>query len=368
MKTQKRIFLLIGLLSLMMIACKENAKPIMTIDQVNEQWQTATIKGVKSADVMDMVLAFQKQWPTHSVAMLLEDLKLPVDEQQYISVYDPENDYLSFAEGSDDQDAERMEAHVWQRSNGHQLFGITFDQFSSDVKSFLAFYDYDPKQQTLVPETSLADLFTPSEYNVSVSYNLPQYGDLIQVNEFIQNWWMPLVHYYEWNGMKPCCPESAFDGMYDIINQFDEEYMTYEMDDFSKYALIDIDEDGEPEIWLSTKDEEYQAVLSVVEGQVKLLAGKDYKLSLLFYKGVVGNAGGCGTGCFYAQYTKLKDSAPEFILVDMQLYDFEKDEIGDEYEINGEQLTNDEGDAIIKSFGELVEPQVEWHHLVVPKG
>ena len=28
MKTQKRIFLFIGLLSLMMVACKENAKPI----------------------------------------------------------------------------------------------------------------------------------------------------------------------------------------------------------------------------------------------------------------------------------------------------------------------------------------------------
>lgn len=363
---KNKVFLLMVLSGLLMVACKEQNKPIMTIDQVHEQWQNANIKGVKSDDVMDMVMAFHKQWPTRSVAMLLEDLKRP--EQNYISVYDPDNAFISFAEGSDDPDSQSMQAHSWKRSNGHQLFAITFDQFSSDVKDFVAFFDYDPSKKTLVPEKSLDNLFTPSGYNVIVGYNLPQYGDLLEVNEYFWNWWMPLKHYYEWDGMNPTNPQVVFGGIDQIWDEFNEEYMTYEMDDFAKYALIDIDEDGEPEIWLSTEDEEYQVVLSVVEGEVKILAGKDFKRSLLFYKGVVGDAGGCGTGCFFVQYTKLKNSAPDFTLTNIQSFNFETEGLDDEYAKDGEALTNDEGDDLLKSFGEPIEPQVEWKRLAIPVG
>ena len=364
---KNKTLLFVALLGLVMVACKQE-KPIMTIDQVNEQWQTATIKKVQSDDVIDMVKAFQKQWPTNCVAMYLEDVKLPEAEQQYLSFYDPENNYAMFAEGSDDWDAEGMEAKIWERTNGHKLFAIAFDQYSSDVKAFVAFFDYDPAKKTLTPETCLPNSFTPSGYNAIVGYLLPQYGELIEVNEYFWNWWYPLRHFYEWDGMNFTEPEVVFEGMDEIMDEFYDDYMTYEMDDFSKYALIDIDEDGEPEIWLSTEDEEYQVVLSVVEGEVKILAGQDFKRSLFFYKGVVGDAGGCGTGCYYVQYTILKNSAPESSLNNMQSYNFETDGVDDEYYKDGEAITNEEGDALIESFGEPVEPQVEWHRLAIPKG
>lgn len=361
-------FLFVALSGLLMVACKEESKPIMTIDQVNEQWQTATIKKVQSDDVMDMVLAFHKQWPTQSVTMFLEDVKHPEEERQYLTMYDPANAFVMFAEGSDDRDAEEMEAHWWQRTNGHKLFAITFSQFSSNVNAFVAFFDYDPAKKTLTPETNLVNAFTPSPYNVIVGYILPHYGDLFEVSEYFWNWWWPLRHFYEWDGMNFTEPEVVFEGMNEVMDEFYDAYMTYDMDDFSKYALIDIDEDGEPEIWLSTEDEQYQVVLSVVEGEVKILAGKDFKRSLFFHKGVVGDAGGCGTGCYYVQYTMLKNSAPGSILTNMQLYNFETDGVNDEYYKDGEAITNEEGDALINSFGESVEPQVEWRKLAIPKG
>ena len=374
----KKCLFIVGILCLGMMACNENQKPettvepttenekpIMTIDQVNEAWQTAPIQGVESADVMDMVVAFQKQWPTNAVATLLKDLELPEDEQQYLSVYEKESNYMSFAEGSDDRDAEEMSAHVWQRSNGHQLFGITFFQASSEVKSFLAFYDFDPSSSTMTPETSLANLYTPSyPNNVEVSYSLPIEGDELVVNEYFFNWWKALRHVYRWDGMKPCQPETIFDELPWIMEYFNEDYMTYEMDDFSKYALIDIDEDGEPELWLSTDDEEYQAVLAMKEGQTSIVAGKDYKRQLIFYKNVVGDAGGCGTGCYYARYTKLKDSAPEYELTDLMSYVFETDEMEDEYAKDGELLTEEEAEEIFDSFGEPYEPEVVWRPLL----
>ena len=163
-------------------------------------------------------------------------------------------------------------------------------------------------------------------------------------------------------------PEVVFEGMYEIMDEYYDLYMTYEMGDFSKYALIDIDEDGEPEIWLSTEDEEYQVVLSVVNGEVNILAGKDFKRSLFFYKGIVGDAGGCGTGCYYVQYTQVKNSAPGFVLTNMQLFNYETEGVDDEYYKDGESLTNEEGDALIESFGEPVEPEIEWHKLAIPVG
>jgi hypothetical protein len=137
------------------------------------------------------------------------------------------------------------------------------------------------------------------------------------------------------------------------------------MGDFSKYALSDIDEDGEPELWLSTDDEEYQAVLSIVEGGVTLLAGKDYQRHLLFHKGVVGDAGGCGTGCFYARYVQLKNSAPEFEFGDMQNYDFEQEDMVHSYSMDEEPLTDEEGLIILDSFGDPYDPVVEWRPLKV---
>lgn len=358
---------IVGILCLMLFSCKESNKPIMTIDQVNASWQTTPISGVKNAEIKDMVLAFQKQWPTNSIAMLLNDLQLPEDQQQYISVYDPENNYMSFAEGSDDREAESMWANLKQRSNGHQLFGITFSQPSSAVKSFLAFYDYDPSKGTLTPETSLANLFTPSFANVELGYTLPQEGNELVVNEYFMNWLTAIRHVYSWDGMKPCNPEAEFAMFDEAMEKYVNNYETYEMGEFSKYALIDIDEDGEPELWLSTDDEEYQAVLSIVEGKLTLVAGKDYKRHLIFYKGVVGDAGGCGTGCFYARYTKLKNSAPEFEFHDMQSYDFELDDMVDSYSKDEEELTKEEGEAVFESFGETYDPIVEWHPLKVAK-
>ena len=370
----KKCFYVMGIICLFLLACnrngnqtvvKEESKPaIFTIDQVNESWQTATINGVENADVMDMVVAFQKQWPTQSVAALLEELKLPEEEQQYLSMFDKENAFMSFAEGSDDADSESMEAHVWQRSNGHQLFGITFFQPSSAVKSFAAFYDYDSAQKKLVPETSLSNLFTPSFFNEEFAYHFPEEGNGLMVNEYFFNWQMALHHVYDWDGMAPFNPSTQMEDIADVMDEFDRNYMTYEMGEISKYALIDIDEDGEPEMILSTDDEEYQMVLSIVEGKATMIAGKDFKRHLIFYKGVIGDAGGCGTGCFYAHYTKLKDSASEFTLGIMQSYNFETDDMDYEYYKGEELLTEEEGQAILDSFGEVLEdPVLEWRPL-----
>ena len=359
----KKKFILLSILCLTLFACTETEKPIMTIDQVNESWSTTVIKGVKNADVMDMVTAFHKQWPTQSVAAFLQDIQLPEDQRQFISTYVKEDGYLLFAEGSDDPDSESMVARVWQRTNGHQLFGITFFQRTAKVKSFVAFFDYDPAAKTLTPDPNAAKPYVSSYANTEVSYVLSPEDDNLVASEYFFYWWSVLRHIYSWDGMNFADPKTEIIEVTDIMDEFDREYMTYEMGEFSKYALIDIDEDGEPELWLSTEDEEYQAVLSIVEGGVTMVAGKDFKRSLVFYKGVVGDAGGCGTGCYYVHYTKLNHSVPQFEFTNLMSYVFETDEMENEYAKDGEPLTEEEAEAIIESFGEPYEPTVEWRPL-----
>ena len=45
----------------------------------------------------------------------------------------------------------------------------------------------------------------------------------------------------------------------------------------------------------------------------------------------------------------------------MQSYVFELDDMVHGYSKDEEELTNEEGEAILKSFGEPYDPVVEWH-------
>ena len=80
----------------------------------------------------------------------------------------------------------------------------------------------------------------------------------------------------------------------------------------------------------------------------------------IIYDGVVGDAGGCGTGCYYSHYVKLNNSAPEFTFGDMQLFNFRTDDMDHEYSKGEELLTQQEGEDMLDSFGDLVEPEVKW--------
>ena len=96
---------------------------------------------------------------------------------------------MSFAEGSDDADSESMEAHVWQRSNGHQLFGVNMFEPNAEHQSLLMFYDYDPASKTMTPETNPAMLFTSEFPDAEIWYELyPENNELV-VYEYFGNWY-----------------------------------------------------------------------------------------------------------------------------------------------------------------------------------
>ena len=359
---KKTIILAIALLTCLVSAAQKN----LTIDQVCDRWQKTTMK-CSDGTIMGLVKAFNSMLPTYSVSEFLREAALPENKRNFIVDIDNHNGYASFAEGSDDASSESMTACVWRRSNGHRLFAIAFDQPSSKQKAFAAFFDFDPKKNTLTPERDYLAMFKTSFHNSNFGIILPKEGKDVVITEYFMNWWMGLRHIYKWDGNGLSWSQTVVDNSDQMDQMYREGFYSDDKHPFTQYDLIDLDGDKEPELWLSSDNLENQAVFSISEGNIKLLGGSDFKRHLLFYRNVVGDAGGCGTGCFYIHYNVLEKSKVKKSLANMQTYNMETDKLDDEYELDGKPIAKKQGDNMVKSFGKAIEHTPGWRPLVIAK-
>lgn len=334
----------------------------ISIDEVFDTWTDHELQ-CKDDDIVSLVKTFNDAMPTYSGTTFLNDANLPEDEREYLTDVDREHGYARFAEGSDDESAEDLCARLWTRSDGTKLFAIRFDQPSSNQQCFALFYDYDPTTGKLTPTKCPIDDFKTSFGNSLYSISLPEEGDDIVIHEYFMNWWMGLDHTYHWNGKYFETPTTTIDNMEVMMAQYKDVAWLDDDDPFTQYCLYDFDDDGEPELWLSSDSEEYQAIYSIVEESVFLAGSSDYKRHLIFYPGVIGEAGGCGTGCYLASYVVLENSSPKLSLNDLQLYNFEKDDVDHEYDIDGNPVSEEEALNLKESFGQYIEITPDWRPL-----
>lgn len=348
-----------------MLALTVSAQTRMTIDELQAQWQTKNIQGPKNGGILDLVGMFNLNYPTYSGGEFLQDVSRPADQQKWIVTLDRPNGYASFAEGSDDASSESMQACVWKRSNGHKLFAIAFEQQSSQVKAFVAFYDLDPATGILKPEKSLDRLFAPNHPEGIVHITLPQHGKDMKITEYYINAMFAITHVYPWDGMKPGHERVEIENIDKMWAEYSDQAMMDGQQPVTRYAIIDIDRDGSPELMLGSESDDYQAVFALYDGKYELIAAKDYKRSLNFYPPkAVGSAGGCGTGCFLIDWTLLENSRPKHRIANLQEYNFETDEMVDHYELDGREVVHaEEGDRLVKSFGESVDLDIPWRPL-----
>lgn len=357
---KKTIVIAIALLTGLVSAAQKN----LTIDQVFDRWQNCTMK-CSDGTITGLVKAFNSMLPTHSVTEFLREAALPENKRNFIVEIDNHNGYASFAEGSDDASSESMTACVWRRSNGHRLFAIAFDQRSSKQQAFAAFYDFDPKNGTLTPNYDYLKYFKLSFGNSIFGIRLPKEGKDIVITEYFMNWWMGLRHIYKWDGNGLFWDRTEIDNIDTMSYQYRDTYYSDSKQPFEKYDLIDIDGDGEPELWLSSDNEESQAVYSISQGKITLLAGKDFKRHPFFYRNVAGDAGGCGTGCFYIQYNVMEKSMVKERLTNMQSYNMETDNLDDNFELNGKAISKSKGQSMVKAFGKTIEHEGDWRPLKI---
>ena len=145
-------------------------------------------------------------------------------------------------------------------------------------------------------------------------------------------------------------------------SQFQEMYEEGDLDDvhypLTKYAFIDIDEDGKDEVWVRTADDEDGALFCFddeEEPQLVITETEGKRLSVA--KGWVGNGYPAGGPSYINHYVVLTDSHVECDFTDFQVYE------NHEYYLRDTEITEAEAKKIkdeIKSMGEGKAVTPEW--------
>lgn len=333
------------------------AQKFTDIDQIREGWTQKTITGVKKGDIITLVTAFNKEWHTQPTTFLLKNPVTNEDGDEYNTKVDNTNGFVSAYELGDD--GESFSARVWKRDNGHSLFAYMFQRLRGlAVHQIILFYDYDPAKKTLTPEQNEVTRFKPSydhpngPSGLALTYQLPDEGENLIVQEYFMNWYTYIQHVYEWDGMNLQFSKVQFEKN----DAFSDEYYDTYGDEaiFTNYMLYDFDGDDEPELWLANENEYTQAIFSMATGEITMLAASYYKTGLVYRPNAVGTAGSCGTGCFETTLTVLKNSKPVHEFVDHQEWDLEKEEMVHTYSLDEEELSQAEGKKYYESLGEAV--------------
>lgn len=347
--------------------------------------QSTTIKGVTGDRIIPIFEAFNKKWETgagnsillkHRNPAKFNSLNNPDNGPVIDVVIDQANGYVSADNGGGDGDY--IEACIWKRNNGHRLFAVHWGGPTDPEFDLVCFYDYNPATKTLTPEKSAVNSFQPffkENGDNYFSYSLPHEGKDLIVAETYYAWHNPdniliepsLLHIYTFDGMNLKYSATKIECYDKLMEAFSEKAIFSDnKTDMTRFALIDVDNDDTPEIWLSDAKGENSSVYCVSEGKATLLGENNYKYNCSFFKDAVLTAGGCGTGCFYTSYSHLKNSNVDFVLNCIASYTaINDDEMSEEYEysLDGKELTQEEGEELVESFGEPKELEPVWHPL-----
>ena len=363
----KKLFSLF-VLSLSLMAA--SAQRYVTLDQLSDGWAQKNLTGVKDGNILTLLTAFNKVWPTTPATELLKRPITNNDGDTYDIVVDRPNGYVSAQELGDD--GEDIAACVWKRSNGHKLFAVVYTRYHGLFPHPIAlFYDYDAAKQTLTPEPNELSRFKPAYTDATVDVvhiQLPQHGKDVVVQEYLMGWHTSIKHTYKWDGMSPRFSHVNIEHLDKMRSLYDVRFDNGEVSKFTKFALYDFDEDDNPELWLSSENEEYQAIFSIVAGDIQMLSATYYKTHFMFHPNVIGAAGGCGTGCFSAEYVIIEKSKAQHTFVDFQEYNYETDEVSHSYSFDDKDISTQEGEHIIDSFGEPQDVTPQFQPLFAAEG
>ena len=183
---------------------------IFTPAEIGSGWTTKDIKvekGGEQPDIMVLLKAFAKVWPTETVNQLVGMAADGIGQNVNRDtgggmLIDYNNGYVDVMPG--DAPGDVLHGAMWKRSNGHRLLGLNIytpmrDDAGKASAEVLCFYDYDPKTETMTPEKDNAIIkFKPSKGKFA-RYEFPRMGRDMLVGdsdaEYQATW-----HVFAWDG------------------------------------------------------------------------------------------------------------------------------------------------------------------------
>ena len=332
------------------------AQNYVTVEQISDGWDKKTISGVKDGSILSLTNAFNKVWPTQPTTTLLKNPVSNDGDGDCNIIVDSPNGYVAAFDLGDD--GESFSACVWKRNNGHRLFAYVFQRMHGlSISQIILFYDYDPAKATLTPEhnelTNFASSFD-TDYH-PLTYQLPQKGKDVVVNEYFMNWYCSIEHNYKWDGMNLKFSDVKIDKIDQMRRLYLDDFDEFEDSEFTKFMLYDFDEDNNPELWLSSQNNDYQAIYSIVQGEIQMLSATYFKTNFSFYENGICTSGSCGTGCFYTRCVMLNESKAFRTCEEFQSYNYETDGMEYSYTIDGQEVSKEDGEKMFKSLGKSIE-------------
>lgn len=130
-------------------------------------------------------------------------------------------------------------------------------------------------------------------------------------------------------------------------------------DPLAKYCLVDIDEDGNPEIWMRDKDEEYGALFTRKGNNIRLVTTETPKMKFYTRKtrggrGYICKGGPAGGPSYYNEVVTIEKSRPTDVYHQMQVYD------NIEGELNGKTLSAARAKAYLDGLPESIKLEAPY--------
>ena len=151
-----------------------------------------------------------------------------------------------------------------------------------------------------------------------------------------------------------------------ILNEYAYPRYAKSADDtvLKDYALIDIDGDGKPELWVrGDESQDWQGVFSLDGDSLTLLADADVCSEIKVYKNAVGYNSYISPGQVDEAYSVLKDSrivSSAEMSMKFNIFSDEQEVEYEGYTINNELVTEDAYNEFVNQLGDTIEVAPEW--------
>ncbi len=178
-------------------------------EDIEVDWANKEIpvdKGGQKPELVTLLEAFNKVWPTEAVDVLLDcakDQKFTEkmnEETGGAIVMDRKNGYAEVVQG--DAPGDNMSAAVWGRKDGDLLFIVNIvrpdKENAEKTQQAICAYDYNPATGTLTPERNAIIRFRQTA-GMTTDYKLPREGKDISIVERDKDF-KGTFHIFVWDG------------------------------------------------------------------------------------------------------------------------------------------------------------------------
>ena len=296
----------ISILLFALVATVAAAQDDLSFENIRNQWMYSSISapGIgQNPSVIKLVAAFEKQWHTWMGESIVKKASAPgfsfyEDPEQFWAItYDAKMNYVFI--NSTENEGGTMHALSLPMKNGHSLLCVAISNPFDQGDMIMCYYDYDPAKSSMKPWDGAPDTgYSKLSDKTQLSVNLPSDRQMYFFQEYVSREledgeiYFFVRKYYKWDGMEFDFDVTEISGLYDMKEQYDEWWKKggrrrFSHPQFSRISLIDVDDDGIPEVYLSDEKGVCEAVYTIGSGNPVMISAADENHSIGFFNRAV---------------------------------------------------------------------------------